>query len=92
MAILLGGDPGDLPEALGPLYRLDDQTDLIAALPVFDERGLFPAEGSGPVEVLSDDTSDGEDSENAPRARLPSHRPSFCASLKMMMPPARSPR
>ncbi|KAE8766693.1 hypothetical protein D1007_62050 [Hordeum vulgare] len=64
MATLLGGDPGDLPEALGPLYRLDDRTDLIATLPVFDERGLFPVEGSGPVEVSSDDTLGGEDLEN----------------------------
>ncbi|KAE8793596.1 hypothetical protein D1007_31755 [Hordeum vulgare] len=63
VAILLGGEPGDLLEALGPLYHLDDLADLIAMLPVFDEQGLFPAEGSGPVEVSSDDTSDGEDSE-----------------------------
>ncbi|KAE8779400.1 hypothetical protein D1007_47613 [Hordeum vulgare] len=63
MATLLGGDPGDLPEDLGPSYRLDDRADLIAALPVFDERGLFPAEGSGPVEVSSDDTFGGEHSE-----------------------------
>ncbi|KAE8798120.1 hypothetical protein D1007_26589 [Hordeum vulgare] len=63
MAILLGGDPGDLPEALGPLYRLDNRADLIVALPVFDERGIFLAEGSGPVEVSSDRTSGKEDSE-----------------------------
>ncbi|KAI5006166.1 hypothetical protein ZWY2020_033409 [Hordeum vulgare] len=57
--ILLGGDPGDLPDALGPLYYLDDRANLITALPAFDERGLLPAEGSGPVEVSSDDTSGG---------------------------------
>ncbi|KAI4983668.1 hypothetical protein ZWY2020_025534 [Hordeum vulgare] len=62
VATLLGGDLGDLPKALVPLYRLDDQADLISVLPVFDERGLIPGEGSGPVEVSSDDTSDGEDS------------------------------
>ncbi|KAE8797253.1 hypothetical protein D1007_27627 [Hordeum vulgare] len=60
---LLGSDPGDLPKALVPLYRLDDRADLIAALPIFDEWGLLPAEGSGPVEVSSDDTSGREDSE-----------------------------
>ncbi|KAE8775418.1 hypothetical protein D1007_52107 [Hordeum vulgare] len=63
MATLLGGDPGDLPEAMGPMYRLNDRVDLIATLPVFDERGLFSAEGSGPVEVSSDDTFGGDDSE-----------------------------
>ncbi|KAE8806129.1 hypothetical protein D1007_17731 [Hordeum vulgare] len=57
VAILRGDDPGDLPEALGPLYRLDDGADMIAGLPTFDERGLLLAEGSGPVEVSSDDTS-----------------------------------
>ncbi|KAE8783237.1 hypothetical protein D1007_43331 [Hordeum vulgare] len=51
---LLGGDPCDLPEALGLLYCLDDRADLIAALPVFDERGIF---------VQKDDTSGWEDSE-----------------------------
>ncbi|KAE8797759.1 hypothetical protein D1007_27037 [Hordeum vulgare] len=60
---LMGSDPGDMPEALGPLYRLDDRVDLIAVLPVFDERGLFPVEGPGPVEVSSDNTFGGEDSE-----------------------------
>ncbi|KAE8776921.1 hypothetical protein D1007_50356 [Hordeum vulgare] len=35
---LLSGDPGDLPEALGLLYHLDDRTNLIAVLPVFDEQ------------------------------------------------------
>ncbi|KAE8789578.1 hypothetical protein D1007_36223 [Hordeum vulgare] len=59
---LLGGDPGDLPKALAPMYCLDDRANLIAVLPVFDERGLLPAEGSGPVEVSSDDTSGREDS------------------------------
>ncbi|KAE8820504.1 hypothetical protein D1007_01652 [Hordeum vulgare] len=63
MAILLGGDPGDLPEALGPFYRLDDQDDLVAAMRVFDERGLLLAEGSGPVEVSSGDPSSEGDSE-----------------------------
>ncbi|KAI4992058.1 hypothetical protein ZWY2020_041921 [Hordeum vulgare] len=63
VATLLGGDPGDLPEALGPLYRLDDRADLIVMLPIFDERGLFSAEGSVPVEVSSGDTFGGEDSE-----------------------------
>ncbi|KAE8788791.1 hypothetical protein D1007_37155 [Hordeum vulgare] len=47
MAILLGGDPCDMPEDLGPLYHLDDRADLIAELLVFDERGIFPAEGFG---------------------------------------------
>ncbi|KAE8771749.1 hypothetical protein D1007_56331 [Hordeum vulgare] len=65
MATLLGGDPSDLPEALGPLYHLDDRANLIAMLPIFDERGLFPTEGSGPVEVSSDDTFGWEDSEKA---------------------------
>ncbi|KAE8787210.1 hypothetical protein D1007_38823 [Hordeum vulgare] len=41
MAILLGDDLGDLPEAVGPLYRLNDQADLVAVMPVFDERGLL---------------------------------------------------
>ncbi|KAI4995974.1 hypothetical protein ZWY2020_040476 [Hordeum vulgare] len=63
MAILLGGDPGEPPEAVVPLYRLDGWADLMATLPVFDERGLLPPEGSSPVEVSSDDTSRGEDSE-----------------------------
>ncbi|KAE8782363.1 hypothetical protein D1007_44281 [Hordeum vulgare] len=63
VATLLGGNPGDLPEALVPLYRLDNRDDLITTLPVFAEQGLLPAEGSGPVEVSSEDTSDGEDSE-----------------------------
>ncbi|KAE8803452.1 hypothetical protein D1007_20680 [Hordeum vulgare] len=57
VAILLGGDPGDIPEARGPLYRLDDRTDVIAGLPVFDERGRLPAVGSSPVEVSFGDTS-----------------------------------
>ncbi|KAE8781228.1 hypothetical protein D1007_45549 [Hordeum vulgare] len=61
VATLLGGDPSDLPEALGPLYHLDDRADLITALPAFDERGLFPAEGFGPVEVSTDDTFGGEE-------------------------------
>ncbi|KAE8807976.1 hypothetical protein D1007_15657 [Hordeum vulgare] len=56
-AILLGGDPGDLPEALGPLYRLENRADVIAGLPVFDERGLLPAVGSSHVEVSSGNTS-----------------------------------
>ncbi|KAE8795339.1 hypothetical protein D1007_29768 [Hordeum vulgare] len=33
---LLGGYPGDMPEALGPLYRLDDRANLIATFPTFD--------------------------------------------------------
>ncbi|KAE8819128.1 hypothetical protein D1007_03115 [Hordeum vulgare] len=57
LVILLGGDPGNLPEALGPLYHRDDRTELVAAMPVFNERGLLPAEGSRPVEVSSGDTS-----------------------------------
>ncbi|KAE8786563.1 hypothetical protein D1007_39542 [Hordeum vulgare] len=56
LAILLGGDPCDLPEALGSLYHRDDRADLVAAMHVFNERGLLPAEGSGPVEVSSGDT------------------------------------
>ncbi|KAE8794299.1 hypothetical protein D1007_31019 [Hordeum vulgare] len=56
VATLLGDDPGDLPEAVFPLYRLDDQGDLTSVLPVFDERGLLPVEGSY-------DTSDWEDSQ-----------------------------
>ncbi|KAI5007464.1 hypothetical protein ZWY2020_051023 [Hordeum vulgare] len=51
--ILLGGDPGDLLQPFGPQYRRDDQTDLVAVMPIFNERGLLPAEGSGPVEVSS---------------------------------------
>ncbi|KAE8781318.1 hypothetical protein D1007_45443 [Hordeum vulgare] len=31
MAILMGDDPGDLPEALGPLYHRDDRADLVDA-------------------------------------------------------------
>ncbi|KAE8775716.1 hypothetical protein D1007_51722 [Hordeum vulgare] len=64
MAILLGGDPGDLPEALGPLYRLDNRADVIVGLPVFHERGLLPVAVSDPVEVSSGDTSSEGDSEN----------------------------
>ncbi|KAE8775624.1 hypothetical protein D1007_51853 [Hordeum vulgare] len=41
LATLLGGNPGDLPEALGLLYRLEDRADLVKVLPVFDERGLW---------------------------------------------------
>ncbi|KAE8775462.1 hypothetical protein D1007_52019 [Hordeum vulgare] len=63
LATLLGGDPGDLPEALVPLYCLNDRADLIAALPIFDERGLLPVEGSSPIEVSLDDTSSREDME-----------------------------
>ncbi|KAE8798610.1 hypothetical protein D1007_26095 [Hordeum vulgare] len=63
VAILLSGDPGDLPEALVPLYHLDGRAVLISALPVFNERGIIPAEGSGLVEVSSEDTFGGEDSE-----------------------------
>ncbi|KAE8779926.1 hypothetical protein D1007_47038 [Hordeum vulgare] len=78
VATLLGGDPGDLPDALGPLYRLDDRADLIIALPVFDKRGLFLAKDSGPVKVSSDDTFGGGDSEKTVNgcpasAHLPSH-------------------
>ncbi|KAE8811446.1 hypothetical protein D1007_11832 [Hordeum vulgare] len=62
VAILLSGDPGDMPEALGPLYHLNDRVDLIVGLPVFNEQGLFPAEGFGPVEVSSYDATSGEDS------------------------------
>ncbi|KAE8775010.1 hypothetical protein D1007_52533 [Hordeum vulgare] len=57
MAILLGGDPGDLPDALGPLYRCYDRAGLVAVMHVFNERGILPAEGSGPLEVSSGDTS-----------------------------------
>ncbi|KAE8802895.1 hypothetical protein D1007_21329 [Hordeum vulgare] len=60
VTILLGGDRGDLHEAVGPLYRLDNRPDRITVLPVFDEWGLFPAEGSGLLEASSDDTSCGE--------------------------------
>ncbi|KAE8805352.1 hypothetical protein D1007_18591 [Hordeum vulgare] len=78
VATLLGCEPGNLPEALGPLYRLDDSADLIIMMCVFHERGLFPAEGSGPVKVSSDDTYGGEDSEKIvddcpTSAPLPSH-------------------
>ncbi|KAE8783856.1 Peroxisomal acyl-coenzyme A oxidase 1 [Hordeum vulgare] len=45
MAFLLGGDPGNLPEALSSLYHLNDQADRIAALPVFDEWGLWSSGG-----------------------------------------------
>ncbi|KAE8803657.1 hypothetical protein D1007_20504 [Hordeum vulgare] len=51
MAILLGSDPGDLPDTMGPLYRIDDWVDVIIGLSDFDERGLLPAEGPEPVEV-----------------------------------------
>ncbi|KAE8780202.1 hypothetical protein D1007_46692 [Hordeum vulgare] len=51
VAILHGSDLGDLPEALGPLYRCYDRADLVAAMPVLHKRGLLPAEGYGPVEV-----------------------------------------
>ncbi|KAE8804304.1 hypothetical protein D1007_19718 [Hordeum vulgare] len=57
LAILLGGDPSNLPEALGPLYRRDDRTDLVAVIRVFNERGLLPAEGFGPVELSCGNTS-----------------------------------
>ncbi|KAE8797051.1 hypothetical protein D1007_27837 [Hordeum vulgare] len=63
VAILLGGNLGEFPEALGPLYRLDHRADMITRLPVFDEHGLFPTAGSGPVEVSSGDTSGEGDSE-----------------------------
>ncbi|KAE8779046.1 hypothetical protein D1007_47970 [Hordeum vulgare] len=63
VATLLGGDLGDLPEALGPLYRLDDEADVIAGLPVFDEWGLLPVEGSRLVEVPYGNTSGEGDSE-----------------------------
>ncbi|KAE8777545.1 hypothetical protein D1007_49656 [Hordeum vulgare] len=62
--IFLGGDPGDLTEALGPLYRRDSRVDLVAVMPIFNERGLLPVEGSGPVEVSSGDTSGEGDSGN----------------------------
>ncbi|KAE8775613.1 hypothetical protein D1007_51878 [Hordeum vulgare] len=57
VAILLGNELGDLPKALGPLYRRNDWADMVAAMYVFNELGLLPAEGSGLVEVSSDDTS-----------------------------------
>ncbi|KAE8767172.1 hypothetical protein D1007_61509 [Hordeum vulgare] len=63
MATVLGGDPGDLPEALVPMCYLDDRADLIVARPVFNESGLLLDEGSGPIEVSLDDTSGREDSE-----------------------------
>ncbi|KAE8791169.1 Peroxidase 4 [Hordeum vulgare] len=63
VVILLGGDPGDLPEALGPLYGIDHRVVLIVALPIYHERGLLPAEGSGPIDVSSNDTFSAEDSE-----------------------------
>ncbi|KAE8773077.1 hypothetical protein D1007_54832 [Hordeum vulgare] len=95
VAVLLGGDPRDLPEALGPLYRRDDWAILFAVLPVFNEWGIFPAEGSNPVEVWSDDAFGGEDSEktvgDCPPNAPPCRRATFCKILKMMMPPARSP-
>ncbi|KAE8773696.1 hypothetical protein D1007_54037 [Hordeum vulgare] len=55
--ILLGGDLGEHPDALGSLYRRDDRTNLVGTMPVFNERGLLPVVGSGPVEVSSGDTS-----------------------------------
>ncbi|KAE8792796.1 hypothetical protein D1007_32666 [Hordeum vulgare] len=57
VAILLGSNPGDLPEAVGPLYHRDDLANLVVAMPIFTERGLLPAEGSVSVEVSSGDTS-----------------------------------
>ncbi|KAE8777936.1 hypothetical protein D1007_49251 [Hordeum vulgare] len=93
---LIGDDPGDQPESLVPLNRLDNRADQIAALLVFDEWVLIPAEGSGLVEVSSDDTFGREDFEksvdDSRRACLSRHGPFFCASLKMMMSPAMSPR
>ncbi|KAE8801505.1 hypothetical protein D1007_22889 [Hordeum vulgare] len=63
MAILLGGDRGDLPETIDPLYQRDDRADLVAVMPVFKQRGILPAEDSGLVEVSSGDTSGEGDSE-----------------------------
>ncbi|KAE8794757.1 hypothetical protein D1007_30479 [Hordeum vulgare] len=60
--ILVGGDPGDLPEALGLLYCHDVRANLVATMHVFNELVLLPAEGSGPVEVSSGDTSNEGDS------------------------------
>ncbi|KAE8809205.1 hypothetical protein D1007_14250 [Hordeum vulgare] len=73
VAILLGGDPSDLLGALGPLYRRDDQDGLVTAMHVFNERGILPAEGSGPVEVSSGNTS-GEGNSREDRRRLPGER------------------
>ncbi|KAE8794418.1 mutator protein [Hordeum vulgare] len=68
----MGGDPSDLPEALGRLYRHDDQTDLVAVTLVFNERGLLLAEGFGLVEVSSDDTSSEGDLEKTVHDRAAS--------------------
>ncbi|KAE8775611.1 hypothetical protein D1007_51876 [Hordeum vulgare] len=61
--ILLASAPSDLPEALGPLYRRNDRADLVAMMLVFNELGLLPDEGSGPVEVSSGDPFAEGDSE-----------------------------
>ncbi|KAE8797314.1 hypothetical protein D1007_27564 [Hordeum vulgare] len=72
VAILLGDDPGDLPEALGPLYNPDDWANLVITMPVFNEQGLLPAECSSPVEVLSGDTSGEGDSKKTVEDRAAS--------------------
>ncbi|KAE8820453.1 hypothetical protein D1007_01601 [Hordeum vulgare] len=90
VVILLGGDPGGLLEALGPLYRRDDRADLVAMMPVFNERGLLPAEGSSPVEVSSGVTSvegvSEKTSTTVRRACFSRRNSSFCASSRMMTP------
>ncbi|KAE8808773.1 hypothetical protein D1007_14866 [Hordeum vulgare] len=85
-AILLGGDPGDLPEALGSLYRCHDRNDLVAAMPVFNERGLLSAEGSGPPQTPPVRGARRRPSATT-RSAFPSrHNPSFCVSTSMMDP------
>ncbi|KAI5006806.1 hypothetical protein ZWY2020_034049 [Hordeum vulgare] len=90
LAILLGGDPGELPEAVGPLCRHDDRANLVAAMPVFNEWGLLLAEGSGPVEVSSGDTSvkgaGRRPSTTAWQACLSHRNLSFYASSRIMAP------
>ena len=39
---LVGDDQGYPPDGLVPLYRRPDGAKVVAALPVFDERGLVP--------------------------------------------------
>ncbi|KAE8813701.1 hypothetical protein D1007_09206 [Hordeum vulgare] len=63
VATLLGDEPGDLPEGANPMYLHDNRANLVAALPVFGERWLFPPEDPSLVEVSLGNTSGGGYSE-----------------------------
>ena len=65
MRVLLGKDPGCLPAAHLPLYRLDDGVELAASMPDFNERGLVPSGSPDyPVVLSSDEDSvEGEEEE-----------------------------